>query len=82
MSGFTVEGNVKLKGSIRTAGNKNEALPLIAASLLCDKPVVFENMPDIGDVQTMLAIAQHLGIGVSDIKNGLCTLDPGTISHF
>ena len=52
MSGFTVEGNVKLKGSIRTAGNKNEALPLIAASLLCDKPVVFENMPDIGDVQT------------------------------
>jgi UDP-N-acetylglucosamine 1-carboxyvinyltransferase len=81
MSGFTVEGNVKLKGSIRTAGNKNEALPLIAASLLCDKPVVFENMPDIGDVQTMLAIAQHLGIGVSDIKNGLCTLDPGTISR-
>jgi UDP-N-acetylglucosamine 1-carboxyvinyltransferase len=79
MSGFTVEGNARLKGCIRTAGNKNEALPLIAAALLCDKPVVFENMPDIGDVQTMLAIARHLGVTVSEIKNGLCTIDSAAI---
>lgn len=80
MSGFIVEGNVRLKGSIRTAGNKNEALPLIAAALLCNKPVVFENMPDIGDVRSMLAIAQHLGVTASDIKNGSCTLDAGKIT--
>lgn len=81
MSGFVVEGNTRLKGCIQTAGNKNEALPLIAAALLCDKPVLFENMPDIGDVQSMLAIAQHLGVSVSGIKNGTCTVHAGTITQ-
>ncbi|MGB7568203.1 MAG: UDP-N-acetylglucosamine 1-carboxyvinyltransferase [Chitinivibrionales bacterium] len=81
MSGFSVEGSIQLKGSIRTAGNKNEALPLIAAALLCDNPVSFENLPNIGDVQTMLEIARHLGVTVSDVKNGSCTLDAGTITR-
>jgi len=80
MSGFIVEGNIRLNGQIRVAGNKNEALPLIAAALLCDKPVVLENMPDIGDVQTMLGIARHLGAGVSDIKNGQCTIEAKRIT--
>jgi len=65
MSGFIVEGNKRLHGSIRTAGNKNEALPLIAAALLCDKPVELNNMPDNGDVRTMLKIAECLGATVS-----------------
>ena len=80
MSGFIVEGNHKLSGAIRIAGNKNEALPLIAAALLCRKPVVFENMPDIGDVQTMLALARSLGADVSKIVNGQCSLKAPSIS--
>ncbi|HAJ79327.1 MAG TPA: UDP-N-acetylglucosamine 1-carboxyvinyltransferase [Fibrobacteres bacterium] len=80
MSGFFVEGNHRLKGSICTAGNKNEALPLIAASLLCDKPVELSNVPDIGDVQTMLEIAGRLGAVVSGIKNNKCTIKAKTIS--
>ncbi len=75
MSGFIVEGNVRLNGQIRVAGNKNEALPLVAAALLCDKSVTFENFPDIGDVRTMLGIARHLGATVSDIKNSQCTIE-------
>ena len=80
MSGFIVEGNHKLSGAIRIAGNKNEALPLIAAALICRKPVVFENMPDIGDVQTMLALARNLGADVSTIVNGRCSLNAPSIS--
>jgi UDP-N-acetylglucosamine 1-carboxyvinyltransferase len=61
MSGFIVEGKCRLKGTIRVTGNKNEALPLVAASLLCSGPVVFSNVPQIGDVVTMLSIASLLG---------------------
>ena len=74
MSGFIVEGNAKLSGEIRAAGNKNEALPVIAAALLCEKTVELRNIPNIGDVQTMLAIAAALGAAVSEIKNNRCTL--------
>jgi UDP-N-acetylglucosamine 1-carboxyvinyltransferase len=80
MSGFIVEGNKRLHGSIRTAGNKNEALPLIAAALLCDKPVELNNMPDIGDVRTMLKIAECLGATVSGIHNNRCTITAKSIT--
>lgn len=79
MSSYIVEGGAKLKGSIKTAGNKNEALPLIAASLLCKGPVNFSNVPDIGDVQSMLSIASHLGAKVSDLKNNNLTIDAASL---
>ena len=75
MSGFIVEGKCKLHGTIRVTGNKNEALPLIAASLLLPGPVTFSNVPDIGDVRTMLAIAGKLGAEVSPLDNGRVTID-------
>jgi UDP-N-acetylglucosamine 1-carboxyvinyltransferase len=74
MSGFIVEGKCKLHGTITVTGNKNEALPLIAASLLCRGPVTFSNVPDIGDVRTMLSIAALLGAKVSPLKNGKVTI--------
>ncbi len=61
MSRFIVEGGKKLRGSITVAGNKNEALALIAASMLCPGTVVFSNVPDIGDVKKMATIAEILG---------------------
>lgn len=79
MSSFIVEGGKHLEGAIQTAGNKNEALPLIAAALICNKPVEFDNMPDIGDVQSMLAIARHLGASVSPINNSKCSIHAATI---
>jgi len=74
MSGFIVEGKRKLHGTIMVTGNKNEALPLIAASLLCPAPVTFSNVPDIGDVRTMLAIAALLGAKVSPLRSGQVTI--------
>jgi UDP-N-acetylglucosamine 1-carboxyvinyltransferase len=75
MSSFIVEGGIKLQGSISTAGNKNEALPTIAASLLCPGTVTLANVPDIGDVRTMLSIASNLGAKVSEIKKGCISID-------
>jgi UDP-N-acetylglucosamine 1-carboxyvinyltransferase len=80
MGGFIVEGRVKLKGTIAVSGNKNEALPLIAASLLSSAPVTFTNIPDIGDVRNMLQIASVLGTSNSSIVDGKVTIDPSKIT--
>lgn len=62
---YIVEGGYPLKGSIRANGNKNAALPIIAASLLTDEEVILRNMPDIEDIRIMLEIAKQLGASVS-----------------
>jgi UDP-N-acetylglucosamine 1-carboxyvinyltransferase len=75
MGGFIVEGKRRLHGTVQVTGNKNEALPLIAASLLCPAPVTFSNVPDIGDVRTMLAIASLIGAKVSPLRDGEVTIN-------
>ncbi|HEY7624845.1 MAG TPA: UDP-N-acetylglucosamine 1-carboxyvinyltransferase [Candidatus Limnocylindria bacterium] len=67
MARFIVEGGTPLRGEITPAGNKNEALPLIAASLLTDDPVTLHNVPRIRDVRGMLEIASALGAKVEEL---------------
>lgn len=67
MARFVVEGGTPLRGEITPAGNKNEALPLIAASLLTDDPVTLHNVPRIRDVRGMLEIASALGAKVEEL---------------
>jgi len=64
MPRFLVTGGKSLKGTIRPAGNKNAALPVIAASLLATEPVVLHNIPRIKDVEILLALLQDLGATV------------------
>lgn len=59
-----ITGKTPLTGTVKAAGNKNAVLPMIAAALLTDEPVVLNNVPDIGDVRSMLAIARKLGVKV------------------
>ena len=61
---FVIEGGQRLSGRIRAAGNKNAALPIIAACLLTDEPVVLRNVPRILDVETMVALVDDLGVSV------------------
>ena len=61
---FVVQGGKPLAGSIRPAGNKNAALPILAATLLADGPVDLANIPRIRDVEAMLALLGHLGASV------------------
>jgi UDP-N-acetylglucosamine 1-carboxyvinyltransferase len=58
---FRVRGGRPLRGTIRPAGNKNAALPILAATLLADGPVDLDNVPRIRDVESMLALLADLG---------------------
>jgi len=61
---FRVTGGRPLTGTIRPAGNKNAALPILAATLLADGPCRIDNVPRIRDVETLLALLQHVGAKV------------------
>jgi UDP-N-acetylglucosamine 1-carboxyvinyltransferase len=61
MEKFVIQGGVPLSGTVRPAGNKNAALPLLAAAVLTTEPVVLRNVPRISDVGTMLDLISELG---------------------
>ena len=67
MARFIVEGGTPLRGEITASGNKNSALPLIAASLLTSEPVILRNLPRIRDVLGMLEILINLGATVEQL---------------
>lgn len=67
MDKFIIEGGVKLQGEVLPSGNKNAALPVLAAALLTDEPVILHRVPDIGDVRTMRQLLQSLGAEVTDL---------------
>lgn len=62
---FRVNGAVPLSGEIFPQGNKNEALPVLAATCLTDEAVTLENLPAIADVAVMQEILRVLGVSVS-----------------
>jgi UDP-N-acetylglucosamine 1-carboxyvinyltransferase len=64
MSKFVIEGGKSLKGEIYVAGNKNAALPIIAATVLTDETCVLENLPEIRDVHVMLELLKDIGKSV------------------
>ena len=58
---FIVEGGNRLSGTIRPSGNKNAALPIVAAALLTDQPVTLENVPRIRDLETLVELVKSTG---------------------
>ena len=58
---FVIEGGRRLEGRVRAAGNKNAALPLLAACVLAQEEVRLENVPRIRDVETMMALLNDIG---------------------
>ncbi|MEP6591027.1 MAG: UDP-N-acetylglucosamine 1-carboxyvinyltransferase [Gemmatimonadota bacterium] len=72
---FVVNGGRQLSGTIRPAGNKNAALPVIAATLLADGPVALENIPRIRDVETLLEIIADLGGAIEWVGTNAVTID-------
>ncbi len=67
MEKFIIEGGVPLRGEVTPAGNKNAALPLVAACLLTEEPVVLRNVPRIQDVLVMRELIESLGAQVEDL---------------
>ena len=69
MEKFLIKGPCKIKGQVSISGSKNAALPILAATLLFDKPVIIENLPRVRDIDTMLNLLKSLGSKIQISKN-------------
>jgi UDP-N-acetylglucosamine 1-carboxyvinyltransferase len=84
MEKFLIHGGAPLSGTVVPAGNKNGALPILAASVLTEDEVVVRNVPRIKDVEAMLGLLEHLGVrvawtGENEVTLCACDLDPGCV---
>ena len=77
---YSIEGGYPIKGTIKASGNKNAALPCIAAALLTDEPVILKNIPNIEDVHVMLGVYRSLGGEVKSVAPNVLRLKTGNIS--
>jgi len=68
MEKFIIEGGIPLHGEVTPSGNKNAALPILAASLLTDEPVILRNVPQIRDVLDMRALLESLGMQIETLS--------------
>ena len=81
MEKFVIQGGVPLSGEIRAAGNKNAALPIIAACLLTDQELLLDNVPRIRDTEAQLALLEGLGVEVSWTADNSLRLRAGDLSE-
>src|SRR5207302_2988538 len=81
MEKFVIEGGVPLSGTIVPAGNKNGALPILAACLLTDDEVILRNVPRISDVDAMLELIAGLGATVEPLGPGQVRIDASTVDR-
>lgn len=70
MQQFVIEGGHALRGEITASGNKNAALKMIPACLLTEEPVILRNVPDIGDVRSLIEIMRAIGATVEWLVPG------------
>jgi UDP-N-acetylglucosamine 1-carboxyvinyltransferase len=80
MEKFVIDGGVPLSGTIAPAGNKNAALPILAACVLTEDEVVLSNVPEIRDVEAMLDLLEGMGVQItrrSDHTLALCARNVG-----
>jgi UDP-N-acetylglucosamine 1-carboxyvinyltransferase len=68
MGTLIIEGNHPLSGEVTPSGNKNAALPMLAAALLTDEEITLHNIPDIGDVRTMRDLLKSLGVQIEVVN--------------
>ena len=75
------EGRVVLKGEIEVSGSKNSGLAIMAGALLCDKPVILKNLPDIQDMKSMTALMTDIGCKIEkNDTNKTTTIDCSNIT--
>lgn len=67
MHKYKIEGGIPIRGTVAASGNKNAALPCIAATLLSEEPIILKNIPEIEDTNVMFLILQALGATVTKI---------------
>ena len=75
MEYFNIKGGDVVDGTFTPSGNKNEALPVLAATLLAGDVVTIHNVPDIADVRIMLEIMKKLGVSITKIDKNILKID-------
>ena len=68
MNSLRIHGGISLNGDVTPSGNKNAALPMLAATLLTEEPIILHNVPHIGDVASMRTLLVSLGVSVEEIE--------------
>lgn len=81
MSKFIIDGPAKLHGTITISGAKNAALKILPAAILGDSISTISNVPEIGDIEKMIAILESIGAKVS-YSDGIVTIDPTKINSY
>ena len=81
MEKFVIEGGVPLSGTITPSGNKNGALPILAACLLTDDEVILRNVPRISDVEAMVTLLELLGARVEWIAPSEVSVCAATVNR-
>lgn len=81
MDYLKITQSLNLSGSVPISGAKNAALPLLALSLLSNKPVHISNLPDVADVKTFIKLLEHLGTNVEMPDSHNITLECANIIH-
>jgi len=61
MDKFSIEGPSRIRGEVKISGSKNSSLPILAATLLFNQPVVVKNLPKVKDINTMISLLRSLG---------------------
>ncbi len=82
MAYFEVEGKTLLKGDIYPSGNKNEALPVISATLLTDKDVILDNVPAIKDVKVLLDILENIGAEIEFLTEHKVKINTSKVTRY
>ena len=80
MESFVIEGGRPLNGTVRAAGNKNAALPILAASVLASELVHLSNVPRIRDVETMVELLADIGADVEWVGPNEVRVDPAGVA--
>lgn len=70
LSYFDIQGGKRLRGTIRISGSKNAALPIMAASILCEGEIILREIPDVADVRFLAELLTKLGVDVSRREDG------------
>ncbi|AUS06361.1 UDP-N-acetylglucosamine 1-carboxyvinyltransferase [Pseudotamlana carrageenivorans] len=80
MGTFKIEGGHQLKGSIQPQGAKNEALQILCAVLLTPEVVTIHNIPNIIDVNKLMALLEHLGVKINKLGKGSYTFQADAVN--
>ena len=79
MEYFNIKGGDVIEGTFTPSGNKNEALPVLAATLLTSEKITIHNVPDILDVRVMMEIMEKLGVSITKLDKNSVEIDASSL---